>query len=195
MQFSLRFAATIAAILTLAPQCARAADPYGLDLAGRPVRELGGTGTRAVVLVFAASDCPICNRYVPEIARLSAEFSPQGARFWWVYPNPEDTASLVGRHNTEFAIQERTILDTRQTLTAWAHATTTPEAAVFLVDGDVMRQVYRGRIDDRYLSIGQERPHARQHELEAAIAAALAGKPVPQPTGPPVGCAIVPLPK
>jgi hypothetical protein len=61
-----------------------------------------------------------------------------------------------------------------------AHVTTTPEAAVFRSNGDVLREVYRGRIDDRYLSIGQERPQPQQHDLEAAISAALAGKPVPQ---------------
>ena len=47
------------------------------------------------MLIFAASDCPISNRYVPEIARLTNEFSPQGVRFWWVYPNGADTASVI----------------------------------------------------------------------------------------------------
>src|ERR1035438_1564352 len=46
-------------------------------------------------------------------------------------------------------------------------------------------------IDDRYFSIGQERPQPQQHDLEAAISAALADKPVPQSGGPPVGCSIV----
>jgi hypothetical protein len=68
----------------------------------------------------------------------------------------------------------------------------TPEAAVFVPDGSGWREVYHGRIDDRYLSFGHERPHATQHDLELAIGAALAHRPVPPPGGDPVGCAIMP---
>jgi hypothetical protein len=168
---------------------------FGNDLRGRPIGELASPHTRAVVLFFASSDCPISNRYVPEIVRLTHEFAAQEVRFWWVYPNLEDTAQVVGRHNRDYAITGDVILDSRQSLVALAHASITPEAAVFVVEGTGLREVYHGRIDDRYLSLGQERPQASSHDLESVIAAALAGKPVPQPGGPPVGCSIVFLPK
>src|SRR5271155_1163618 len=109
-------------------------DPYGIDLDGKPVSDLAGPGIRVVVLIFAASDCPISNRYVPEIARLSREFSGSSAsnarvRFWWVFPNAGDTAAVVSQHNEEFAIREDTLLDPRQSLVARAHVSVTPEAA------------------------------------------------------------------
>lgn len=187
----------VVVIFSLIWGCAyiNAAEPYGLDLHGQPIRELAGSGIRVVVLVFAASDCPISNRYVPEIARLSHEFSARGVRVWWVFPNPEDTASIVAKHNAEFAISEPTLLDSRQTLVHLAHVGITPEAAVFAVEGNVLRQVYRGRIDNRYLSIGRERPQPDRHDLEAAIAATIAGGSVPQSGGPPVGCSIIPIQK
>jgi hypothetical protein len=53
-----------------------------------------------------------------------------------------------------------------------AHATTTPEAAIFLVEGNGLREFYLGRIDDRYLDIGQERPHALQLQQDHAQARA-----------------------
>lgn len=175
--------------------CAWASEPLGFDLRGKPITDLAGPGIRVVVLIFAASDCPISNRYVPEIARLNREFTKRGVRIWWVFPNPEDRSSTVAQHNHAFAITEPTVLDTRQSLVHLAHVTTTPEAAVFRSKGNDLREVYRGRIDDRYLSIGQERPRAQQHDLEAAIGAALADKPVPPSGGPPIGCSIVPLQK
>jgi hypothetical protein len=139
---------------------------------------------------------------VPEVARLSREFSEKGVRFWWVYPNPDDTAQVVAKHNRDFSIPSTvgtadvsTVLDRRQSLVAWAHATVTPEAAVFMVEGAEMREVYHGRIDDRYIDLGQERPEAQHHDLREAIGATLAGKPVPQPGGPTVGCSIVFLQK
>lgn len=168
---------------------------FGTDLNGKPIVQLAAPGERVVVLFFAASDCPVCNRYVPEIARLEQEFSGNGAHFWWVYPNADDTAQGITAHNRDYSIAGGTILDPRQSLVALAHATVTPEAAVFVVAGGQLREVYHGRVDDRYISLGQERPQATRHELEAAIAAALASKQVLHPGGPPVGCSIVFLQK
>ncbi|MGB6687420.1 MAG: hypothetical protein WBE76_06220 [Terracidiphilus sp.] len=189
----------IAFAFFLVPACivralAGAPPDFGFGLNGSPIRDLAGPGVRVVILIFAASDCPISNRYVPDIARLSKEFSPN-ARIWWVFPNPGDTATVVAQHNRDFAIHEDTALDPRQELVERAHASTTPEAAVFVVHGTDLDEVYRGRIDDRYISLGQERPQPQHHDLEAAIRAALAGKPAPQPGGPPVGCSIVFLQK
>lgn len=168
------------------------ANPSGVDLDGRPVT-LASPGSRAVVLFFAASDCPLSNRYIPEMQRLARQFAPAGVRVWFVYPNPGDTADVVRAHHLEFHITPQTTLDTQQSLTRMARATTTPEAAVFIPQGEGLREVYRGRIDDRYLSLGTERPLATRHDLEEAVRAVLAGKPVPQPGGPPVGCSIVTL--
>jgi thiol-disulfide isomerase/thioredoxin len=176
-------------------QSAITAQTFGTDLKGRPVRDLAGTGTRYVVLMFAASDCPICNRYVPEIARLAHEYSSRGVRIWWVFPNPEDTLSVVAKHNQEFSIREQTVLDTQQTLVHLAHVTVTPEAAVFKIDEDGMHEIYSGRIDDRYLAIGKEKPQPDHHDLELALTAALNSQRIPQPVGPPVGCSVVFLQK
>jgi hypothetical protein len=73
-----------------------------------------------------------------------------------------------------------------------ARATITPEVAIFVPAGTGLREVYRGRIDDRYIALGQERPFAMKHDLEEAIRAVLANRPVPAPGGPTVGCSIVP---
>ena len=182
----------MALCLALSLACSSATERYGVDLSGRPVSDLGGPGIHFIVLVFAATDCPISNRYVPEIARLNKEFSSQGVRFWWVFPNASDNAHLVSQHNRDFTIHENSLLDVSQATTRRANATVTPEAAIFTAD---MREVYHGRIDDRYLDIGRERPQAGHHDLELAISSALAGKPVPQPGGPSVGCSIVFLQK
>ena len=156
------------------------------------VQHLTAPGVRVVVFYFAATDCPISNRYVPEIQRLDREYASNGVRVWWVYPNPTDDAAAISRHRLEFGITGGVFPDPPESAVSLAHATITPEAAVFVVDGGELREVYRGRIDDRYISIGQERPRATRYDLELAISAALAGKPVPHPEGPPVGCAIIP---
>jgi len=147
----------------------------------------------AIVLFFTASDCPIANRYEPEMLRLEKKFAPSGVEFWWVYPNPQDTAAVIRLHRSQFAGSAHVIRDTQQSLIHIAHATVTPEVAVFVLENGTLREVYRGRIDDRYIAFGQERPKAMHHELESAIGALLAKHPIPQPGGLPVGCSVVPL--
>ena len=161
------------------------------DLNGHPVTDLAPAGARAVVLFFAASDCPISNRYIPDLQRLAKQFEPLGVRVWFVYPNPGDDAKVVRAHDLEFAITANTALDRMQTLTRMAQVTVTPEAAVFVPQGTSLHELYRGRIDDRYIALGAERPQATHHDLKEAVRAVLAGKPVPQPEGPPIGCSIV----
>jgi hypothetical protein len=186
---ALRAAVVLLGCLSMA---ARAAEPFGTDLNGHPIEQIAPSGTKAVVLFFAASDCPISNRYIPEIERLNREFAPEGVRFWWVYPNPGDTAAVVRRHDAQFDLHGDAVLDTDQRLTRMAHATVTPEVAVLIPFLAGLREVYRGRIDDRYFALGQERPAATRHDLETAIRAVLANDPVPKPGGPAVGCSIVP---
>jgi thiol-disulfide isomerase/thioredoxin len=170
-----------------------------LDPNGHAVDPFVASNAHAVVLFFAATDCPVSNRYVPEIQRLQKEFAASGVRFWFVYPNPADTAAVVRAHDAQFSITSPTAIDIAQTLVQRAHVTTTPEAAIFVpassadaAAAGIMREVYRGRIDDRYLSFGHERPQAQHHDLEDAIRAVLTNHAVVPPGGGPVGCAIVP---
>lgn len=202
MQVVRKIISTMALLtFTLTASFLGATEPGPQDLHGNAVHQLAGPGVRVVVFVFGATDCPISNRYVPEIERLRKLFGGPDAssfgrvRFWWVYPSADDTAELIASHNQDFQITEDQSLgslrDIGQTLARKSEATTTPEAAVFVVDKGVFRLVYHGRIDDRYRAIGEERPKAEHHELEEAISAALAGKPVTPAGGPPAGCAIV----
>jgi hypothetical protein len=187
-----RFTAKFVTLLALNYAAFAATAPYGVDIDGHPVM-LAQSTAPAIVLFFTASDCPIANRYEPEMLRLEREFAPSGVEFWWVYPNTEDTAETVRRHQSQFGGSAHVLLDTQQQLVRAAHATVTPEAAIFIPGNGALREVYRGRIDDRYIALGQERPRAMRHELENAIAALLAKHPVAQPGGPPIGCSIVPL--
>ena len=52
------------------------------------------------------------------------------------------------------------------------------------------RVVYRGRIDDRYVDLGVERPAPTRHDLADALTASLGGKPAPHPRTQAVGCFI-----
>jgi hypothetical protein len=167
---------------------------YGYDLNGQPITRLSTPGTEAIVLFFVASDCPISNRYFPEMQRIESKFSPQHVVFWFVYPNVGETSEAVRRHEAAYGAEGHILLDPHHNLVAFTHAKVTPESAVLVpqrVDTETLRTVYHGRIDDRYLEIGRERPAATQHDLERAIVDVLQHRFVRPPDGSAVGCGIV----
>jgi len=189
------FAQCVAAILIFAGSLTVAQTPplHVTDIQGNPVEKLAAPGIRAVVLIFAATDCPISNRYIPEITRLDRELSAKSVAFRWVFPNSGDTLPVVRKHVADFGITTPALMDPKQDLVHMAHVAVTPEAAVFAVTDGNLKEVYYGRIDDRYIAFGQQRPQATRHDLEEAIQAALAGRPASKPAHGPVGCAIIPL--
>ena len=139
------------------------------------------------VLIFVSTDCPVSNRYAPEIKRLYSEFVDRGVRFRLVYPNPLDAEDAISRHIREYGYPPIAERDSDHDLVKMAGATITPEAAVFDSRG---RLVYLGRIDDRFVELGRERPSATRHDLRDAITALVAGKPVSPSRTQAVGCFI-----
>ena len=145
-------------------------------------------GTKAIVFLFTSTDCPISNRYAPEIQRVVSEFAAKGVVFRLVYPNPAEQAAAIHEHMTAFSYAGamEALRDPTHALVKFTKATVTPEAVV--VAGG--RVVYRGRIDDRYVDLGLERPAPTQHDLADTLAAVATGKRVPHATTQAVGCFI-----
>jgi len=146
------------------------------------------TGALALtVLIFISADCPISNRYAPEIKRLHDEFGSKGVRFRLIYPNPLDDEAAISRHLQEYGYPKIGERDRDHTLVKMAGATITPEAVV--LDAR-QRVVYRGRIDDRFVELGRERPAATRRDLRNALTALTAGRPVSPSHTQAVGCFI-----
>ena len=147
----------------------------------------------ARVLFFVATDCVYSDRYFPEMLRLQQEFAQRGVTFTWVYPNHTERLAAVQAHQQEFSAPVASaVLDSDGSLTRQAAVHITPEAAILVPgSGSTWITAWHGRIDDRYVRIGLERPHASRHDLEIAIEAVLAGRPAPPPAGNPVGCGIM----
>jgi hypothetical protein len=143
---------------------------------------------KAIVFLFTSTDCPISNRYAPEVLRLATKFAPRGVLFRLVYPDPADKRSAILDHMTAFAYAGATpaLRDPNHALVKFTGVTVTPEAAVYAGG----RIVYHGRIDDRYVDLGLERPAATVHDLDEALIAVLAGRPVKHPVTQAVGCYI-----
>ena len=160
-----------------------------LDLAGNPVDPFASS-RRVRVFLFVRTDCPITNRYAPEVQRLYAEFSPRNAEFWLVYSDTRQSARDIVEHGKQYGFREKVLRDSRHLLARRAHATVAPEAAVFDGQGKL---VYHGRIDDRYVDFGKSRAAPTRHDLEDAISAVLEGKPILEQATQAIGCSLADL--
>jgi hypothetical protein len=187
-----RWVFLLAVMLFALPLWAQERPRYGVWTDGRRVESLANPGTKAVALFFVASDCPISNRTFPEMKRLREEFQGRGIRFWFVYANAGERPEEAQRHQAAYDAGGDAVLDVTGELAEMSGARVTPEISVLVPDGaSGWRPVYTGRIDDRYVQIGVERPQARVHFAENALNAVLSGRHVEAATGTPVGCSIV----
>ena len=158
-----------------------------LDLDGRSVAPLEDAEALASVFIFTSVDCPVSNRYAPEMQRLKAEFADHGVAFWLVYPNPVETPAAIGKHLKDYGYDLGALRDPEGRLVDLAGASVTPEAAVFVPRGGL---VYRGRIDDRYMDFGKARAHATKYDLEEVLKSLVAGEPVTPRFTKAIGCYI-----
>ncbi len=169
------------------------------DLDGHLVDPLAlPPGGRALVAVFASVDCPISNRYAPELRRIYEQFAGNGVQFLLIYPNPAESPDAIRAHLAAFNHPGRVLRDPDHRFVKAAGVTITPEAVVYDAAGPTSpggrrragRLVYRGRIDDRYVRLGLERPAPTRRDLVEALDAALAGRPVEPARTDAVGCFI-----
>jgi hypothetical protein len=160
------------------------------DLDGRRLPALPlGSGT--LVLVFTATDCPISNRYAPELRRLRRKFAGRGVSFRLVYADPAETTEAIRTHLRAFGHGEDALRDPGHEIVRLTGATVTPEVAVLTASRGGSGLVYRGRIDDRAVDLGRIRPAPRVHDLEEVLDALVAGRVVDARTTPAIGCFIV----
>jgi hypothetical protein len=166
-------------LLVTTPGACATAVAHAADLRGVTVKDLDGTDVRPLaflpasapgtVFIFTRSDCPIANRYAPELERLRQRAAAAGIEFWLVFVDPAESASAIRDHLRTYGYTGRALRDPRHELTRVTGATIAPEAVVFGRTETAPRLVYRGRIDDRYRDAGRMRPAATTHDLADAI--------------------------
>jgi peroxiredoxin len=155
------------------------------DSAGKTHSPKEWQQSKAVVLIFIGADCPISNGYAPEINRITAAYASKQVSFYIVHSDPDMTREDAAKHAIEYGYRFTVLLDPTQILAKRFGVTITPTAVLLSNDGEAR---YRGRIDNRYIGLGQQRPEATQHDLRDAVEATLAGKKITEAITKPIGC-------
>jgi hypothetical protein len=158
-----------------------------LTLEGHEVYPFAIPETRATVFIFMRTDCPISNRYIPEIRRLYETFSPGEIAFFLIYLDEEQSSEVILKHLADYDLSVMALRDPGHQLVALTGVEVTPEAVVFNATSN---QVYRGRIDDRFVTFGTTRSSPHQRDLQKILQEILAGEEIKPRTTQAIGCYI-----
>jgi len=160
---------------------------------GQMIQPFSRSDAKATVFVFVRMDCPISNRYAPELQRLNEKYRTRGVNFWLVYPGRKVSPTSIQAHLREYAYTLPALRDPEQQLVKLTGVRVTPEVAVYAGAGDQARLVYHGRIDDRVVDFGKARQAASVHDLEETLDSILNGRPVRTSVTRAIGCFIADL--
>jgi peroxiredoxin/mono/diheme cytochrome c family protein len=142
--------------------------------------------SKAIVIIFIGTECPINNAYMPRLVELHKTYAAHGVAFAAINANSQDTPVRVAAHAKDHGIPFPVLKDTANIVADQFGARRTPEA--FVLDGDG-KILYRGRIDDQ-IGIGFRRAAPTRRDLTKALDEVLSDKPVSQPRTTAAGCAI-----
>ena len=192
----LRVLLALGCLLAMWPMAAAAAPGAGdtVDLIGVRVTDVAGKHHRIgvsmgkvqpAVLVFLDTACPVATRYVPTLNGLHAEAEARGVSLYGILSNPGITWRESADFVNDFSVAFPVILDSAGDLALRLGPRVTSEAFVI---STADRVVYRGRIDDRFASVGKLRTRISSHDLRTVIEAMSdGGQPEPYATEP-IGC-------
>jgi peroxiredoxin len=162
-------------------------DDFALrDTQGRTCRLSDLRDRKTIVVVFLAADCPLAKLYAPRLVELAGAYQRQGVGFLAIGSNQHEEVRDLARYTRLHAIPFPVLKDVGNVVADRFAAERSPE--VFVLDHE-RRIRYRGRIDDQY-GVGVQKPRVTRRDLQDALDAVLAGKPVSVPMTQAPGCPI-----
>lgn len=152
------------------------------DTSGKPVTITKWNKSKATVLMFVATKCPVSNAYNARMANLGKTFAPKGVRFIGINSNKAEMGSEVAAHTKENGFNFAVYKDPQNVIADRFEAKVTPEVFVVGSKGELL---YRGRIDN-----SQNETEVNDKSLAVALNSILSGKPVAQSETRAFGCSI-----
>ena len=152
------------------------------DAAGKTVEVGNWDKSKATVIMFVATQCPVSNAYNERMEKLAKDYGAKGVRFVGVNSNQQESVSEIASHSKEHGFTFPVLKDKGNVIADKFDAKVTPEIYVVNAKGDL---VYHGQIDN-----SQNEAKIKARPLAAALDEVLAGKTVAQADVAAFGCSI-----
>jgi peroxiredoxin len=140
--------------------------------------------SKAVVIVFTCNTCPVAQAYEDRLMKMASDYKDKGVSIVAINVNkdPRNDLDAMKQHAEKKGLTYAYLTDPSQQSAREYGATCTPHA--FLLDGH-RKLVYTGAIDDN-----MDADAVKQHSLQDAVDAVLAGKEPTVTTTKQFGCGI-----
>jgi len=138
--------------------------------------------SKAIVVMFVATKCPVSNDYNDRMAALYNDYKNKGISFLGINSNKAEDAEEVKDHAKENGLDFVILKDPNNVIADKFEASFTPEIYVLNGKYDV---VYHGRIDD-----SRKKENIKTQDLRTALDEILSGKEVSVKQTKAFGCTI-----
>ena len=138
--------------------------------------------SKAIVVMFIATRCPVSNDYNDRMENLYNEFKDKGISFIGINSNKAESVDEVKSHAKEHGLTFLILKDNRNKIADEFDASVTPEIYVLNSNYEVQ---YHGRIDD-----SRDVDNVESKDLEQALNEIIAGKKVSNERTKAFGCTI-----
>jgi peroxiredoxin len=138
--------------------------------------------SKAIVIMFIATECPVSNAYNERMENLYNEYKNKGVSFIAINSNKAESVSMIKDHAKEHNLTFTILKDEKNVIADKFGASVTPEIYVLNQKFEVL---YHGRIDD-----SRREQDVKSEDLKQAIDEILQGKSVSVPKTKAFGCTI-----
>lgn len=152
------------------------------DYDGKEVSLSDFKDSKAIVVMFVATQCPISNAYNERMASLYNDYKSKGVTVLGINSNKQESVEEIKKHSKENKFGFPVLKDENNIIADRFGASFTPE--VYVLNGN-MEILYHGRIDD-----SRKAEDVKTHDLRNALNEILENKPVSVASTKAFGCTI-----
>ena len=138
--------------------------------------------SKAIVIIFVATRCPVSNAYNTRMEKLFEDYKVKDVAFLGINSNKSESVAEIKEHAKEKNLNFTILKDEGNVIADMFEASHTPEAYILNKNLSIL---YHGRIDN-----SQRESEITSKDLRKALNEILAGKEVSNPQTKAFGCSI-----
>lgn len=138
--------------------------------------------SKAIVIIFVATQCPVSNDYNSRMAQIYNDYKDKGISFIGINSNKQESIEEIKKHANDNNLSFPILKDENNLIADKFSASVTPEVFVINKNFEVL---YHGRIDD-----SRKISEVKNHDLRNTLDEILSGKSVTIKKTKAFGCTI-----
>lgn len=154
-----------------------------IDYNGKKISLADYKNSKAIVLIFISTQCPVSNAYNERMASLHNDYSTKNIALLGINSNKAETPEEIKEHAQEQRFGFTILKDVNNIIADKFQASHTPE--VYIIHPTTFAVLYHGRIDD-----SQRETKVQSKDLRAALDEIIAGKSITNKETKAFGCSI-----